>query len=92
MPLFYENPEFDAAMEAYVTATTDEDKDAPTSPRPSTSSGRTPAGCSSTCPLENLGLAPGVEGVPARFDEFFFVEPGRRWLHEVKVGHVLGTC
>jgi peptide/nickel transport system substrate-binding protein len=73
LPLFYENPDFTAAMESYDAAATVEEKDAALA-EAQRIVWEDAGGLFLYVPVENLGLAPGVEGVPARFDEFFFVD------------------
>lgn len=73
LPLFYENADFTAAMDAYVAASTDEEKEAALADAQRIV-WEDAGGLFLYVPVDNLGLAPGVEGVPARFDEFFFVD------------------
>jgi len=73
LPLFYTNADFAAAMDAYTSATTPEDKDAALADAQRIV-WEDAGGLFLYVPVDNLGLAPGVEGVPARFDEFFFVD------------------
>lgn len=73
LPLFYSNPEFTTAFDAYRAAKDDKAKEAALS-KAQEVVWKDAGGLFLYVPTENLGMQADVEGVPARFDEFFFVD------------------
>jgi peptide/nickel transport system substrate-binding protein len=73
LPLFYTNPAFTTAFEAYRAAKDDAAKTKALQEAQKIV-WEDAGGLFLYVPTENLGMQADVEGVPARFDEFFFVD------------------
>jgi peptide/nickel transport system substrate-binding protein len=73
LPLFYSNPEYTAAMDAYVAATDDAARNEALAEAQRVV-WEDAGGLFLYVPVENLAMQANVENVSARFDEFFFVD------------------
>jgi peptide/nickel transport system substrate-binding protein len=73
LPLFYSNPEYTAAMDAYASATDDDARNEALAEAQRVV-WEDAGGLFLYVPVENLAMQANVENVPARFDEFFFVD------------------
>jgi peptide/nickel transport system substrate-binding protein len=73
LPLFYSNPDYTAAIEAYQSAT-DEAARTEAIEEAQRIVWEDAGGLFLYVPVENLAMQANVENVPARFDEFFFVD------------------
>lgn len=73
LPLFYSNPEYTAAMEAYASATDDDARNEALAEAQRVV-WEDAGGLFLYVPVENLAMQADVQGVDARFDEFFFVD------------------
>lgn len=75
LPLFYDNADYQSAIDEALAATSDDER-CEALERAQEIAWEDAGGIFLYFPVDNLGVAADVEGIEARFDEFFFGFPG----------------